>query len=189
MFIDGALPGEQVEYVVRKSKHAYDLASAKRILVASAARVVPRCPHFGACGGCAMQHLDPLAQIASKQRVLEDALWRIGGVQPESVLPPIHGPAWSYRHRARLSVRFVPKKGGVLVGFHEKRSSYVADMESCEILPPLVSRLIPPLRELIGTLSVRARLPQIEVAVGEEVVVLVLRILAAALGLRRGRAA
>jgi 23S rRNA (uracil1939-C5)-methyltransferase len=177
VFIDGALPGEQVEFAVWRRKRAYDLASAKRIVAPSSVRARPRCPHFGVCGGCALQHLDPLAQIASKQRVLEDALWRIGAVRPESLLAPIHGPAWGYRHRARLSVRFVPKKGGVLVGFHEKRSSYVADMGSCEILSFPVSRLIQPLRELIGNLSVRARLPQVEVAVGEKVVVLVLRIL------------
>lgn len=177
VFIDGALPGEEVEFVVRKSRAAHDLAAVKRIVAASSARVTPRCPYFGACGGCALQHLDPLAQITSKQRVLEESLRRIGGVQPESWFAPLYGSAWGYRHRARLSVRFVPQKGGVLVGFHEKRSSYVADMGSCEILPARVARLIQPLRAMIGALSIRARVPQVEVAVGETVVVLVLRVL------------
>jgi 23S rRNA (uracil1939-C5)-methyltransferase len=140
--------------------------------------VSPRCPYFGTCGGCAIQHLDPHAQVAAKQRVLEDALWHVGKVRAESMLAPIHGPAWGYRHRARLSARYVEKKGGALVGFRERRSTYVAEMSSCEVLPPAVSALILPLRALIGALSIRERLPQIEVAVGEEVVVLVLRILA-----------
>jgi len=109
--------------------------------------------------------------------VLENALWHIGRVRPESILPAIHGPAWGYRHRARLTVRYVPKKGGALVGFHERRSSYVADMKSCEVLPPAVSALIEPLRGLISGLSIRSRLPQIEVAVGDASTVLVLRVL------------
>ncbi len=124
-----------------------------------------------------MQHLDLSAQVAAKQRFLEDSLLDIGRVQAGQILSPIHGSPWGYRHRARLSVRNVPKKGGVLVGFHECRSSYIADMRSCAVLPPHVSDLLPPLRELVAGLSVSERLPQIEVAVGEECTALVLRIL------------
>ena len=124
-----------------------------------------------------MQHLDLSAQVAVKQRFLEDSLSDIGGVRATQMLPPVHGVPWGYRHRARLGVRNVPKRGGVLIGFHECRSSYIADMRSCAVLPPHVSDLLPPLRELVATLSVSERLPQIEVAVGEECTALVLRIL------------
>ena len=177
VFIDGALPGEAVEYVAHKRKPSYELATLTRVLRESAARVVPRCAHFGTCGGCAMQHFDARAQVAAKQRVLEDALWHIGKVRAGSLLSPIHGPPWGYRHRARFSARFVAKKGGALVGFRERSSTHVADIVGCEVLPPRVSALIMPLRELVGAISIRERLPQIEVAVGEEVVVFVLRVL------------
>ncbi len=181
IFIEGALLGETVGYSSYKRKPSYEQASATHILSPSAQRVVPRCRHFGVCGGCSMQHLDSTAQTAVKQRVLEDALWHLARLRPETLYPAVHGPYWGYRYRARLSVRHVLKKGGVLVGFHERRSSYVADMDSCEVLPPEVSALIPLLRELIGGLSIAARLPQIEVAVGEHEGkmqrVLVLRIL------------
>ncbi len=178
VFIEGALPRERVEYEVLKSKPSYDAGRVTRVLRESAARVVPRCRYFGVCGGCAMQHIESRTQVAAKQRVLEDALWHLGKVRAESMLPPIHGEPWGYRHRARFSARFVPKKGGALIGFRERRSTYVADMASCEVLPPRVSALIEPLRELVGRLSIRDRVPQIEVAVGAEVVVLVARILA-----------
>src|SRR5207237_1117509 len=115
----------------------------------SATRTVPRCPYFGTCGGCSMQHLEAGAQVAVKQRALEDALSHIGKVRPDTMLPPIQGPAWEYRHRARLAVRDVAKKGGVLVGFHERRSSYVADMRSCEVMPARISSLLVPLRRLV----------------------------------------
>jgi len=177
VFIDGALPGEQVEYLVRERKRSHDLGTATRCLRESASRVAPRCPHFGTCGGCAIQHLDPRAQVATKQRVLEDALWDLGKLRAEGLLSPIHGPAWGYRRRARLSVRFVKKKGGALVGFRERKSTYVADITSCDVLPPSVSALLVPLRGLVGALSIHDRVPQIEVAVGEAVTVLVLRVL------------
>jgi 23S rRNA (uracil1939-C5)-methyltransferase len=177
VFIDGALPGERVEYSPYVKKPSYDLGQLIHVIEPSAARVDPRCLHYGVCGGCSLQHMDPRAQIAAKQRVLEDALWHIGRVRPESMLPPIQGPSWRYRNRARLSARFVVKKGGAMVGFRERKSTYVADMNSCEVLPESVSALIPKLRELIGSLSVRDRLPQIEVAIGETATVLVLRIL------------
>jgi len=177
VFIEGALPGETVEYAAYLRKPSYELATAVRVLRESSARTAPRCPHFGVCGGCAMQHVDPATQVAAKQRVLEDALWHVGRVRPEQILRAIHGLAWRYRHRARLSVRHVAKKGGALVGFRERHSTFVADLHSCEVLPRHVSALIDPLRELIGRLSIRQRLPQIEVAVGEALTVLVLRVL------------
>lgn len=167
VFVEGALPGEVVTITTLKRKPTYEIARVEEIVAASAARVTPRCPHFGVCGGCTLQHFDAAAQVAAKQRALEDALWHIGRVRAALILPAIHGPAWGYRHRARLSVRHVPKKGGVLVGFHERKSSYVADMTSCAILPPKISALLPELRALVGALSVRDRLPQIELAVGD----------------------
>ena len=176
IFIEGALAGETVQYVSYQRKPKYELAQAIHILRASVARVAPRCPYFGVCGGCSMQHLEPRSQVAAKQRVLEDNLARLGKVTPETILAPIHGPAWQYRYRARLSARFVAKKG-MLVGFHERRSSFVVDMQSCEVVPQRISRLLGPLRELIASLSVRDRLPQIELAIGDAVDVLVLRVI------------
>jgi 23S rRNA (uracil1939-C5)-methyltransferase len=177
IFIDGALPGEKVTYQSHRKKASYEVADVEEIFKSSNLRTTPKCPHFGMCGGCAMQHLDFAGQVAAKQRLLEDNLWHIGKVKPERMLPAIYGPRWGYRHKARLRVRHVPKKGGVLVGFNEKASSYVAHMDSCEVLPPHVSALIVPLQQLIAKLSVIDRVPQIEVAVGELVTVLVFRLL------------
>jgi 23S rRNA (uracil1939-C5)-methyltransferase len=177
VFIEGALPGETVTYSVFRRKPTYEIATLGEVIEESAARVTPRCRHFGLCGGCSLQHFEARAQVAVKQRVLEDSLWHIGRVRPQRVLPAIYGPAWEYRHRARFTVRYVPKKGGALVGFHEKKSSYVADMDSCEVLPQRISVLIRPLRDLVSALSIRSRLPQIEVALGEGADVLVFRIL------------
>jgi 23S rRNA (uracil1939-C5)-methyltransferase len=177
IFIEDALPGETVEFASYRRKPTFERAVATAIIVASAQRVRPRCPSFGVCGGCSMQHLDFAAQVAAKQRVLEDSLWHIGRVRPGQVYAPIYGRPWNYRHRARLGVRVVPKKGGVLVGFRERRSSYLCDMRSCEVLPEQVSALLVPLRELVGSLSISRRLPQIELAVGGGEVALVLRVL------------
>ena len=175
VFIDGGVTGERVEFARRRSRGNFDLGSVTRVLRASPQRVEPRCRYFGTCGGCAMQHVDPAAQVAAKQRVLEDNLARIGKVCAESILPPVIGPAWGYRNRARLSVHYVAKKGGVLVGFHERRSSFVADTLSCEILPPAISALIPELREMFTSMRLRERIPQLELAVGAAVTVFVLR--------------
>jgi 23S rRNA (uracil1939-C5)-methyltransferase len=185
VFVPGALPGEQVRAEIIGRKAKFDRARLLGVVQASAMRVRPACPHFGvhagACGGCSMQHVEPRAQVAIKQRVLEDALWHLARLRPQQVLRPVEGTPWGYRHRARLAVRYVAKKGGVLVGFHERASSYVADMRECHVLPPRVSALLLPLRELIGALSLRERLPQVEVAVGQtdrgERIVLVLRVL------------
>ena len=181
IFIEGALIGEHVTYSTHRKKPNYELAHVESIRRASSSRVTPSCEYFGTCGGCSMQHLDAAAQVAVKQRALEDALWHIGRVRAAQMLAPIHGPAWGYRNRARLAVRDVAKKGEVLVGFHEKRSSFVADMRSCEVLPRRISDLLVPLRRLVEVLSVRTRLPQIELALGDRddapVDVLVLRLL------------
>ena len=175
IFIEGALPGERVEYSSYRKKPSFEKALVGRIHKASSLRVTPRCPHYAACGGCSMQHLDSNAQTSVKQRVLEDDFWHLSRLRPEIIYPPITGPAWGYRYRARLSVRFVAKKGGVLVGFRERRSSYVVDMGQCEVVPPHVSALIMPLRALIGKMSIPDRLPQIEVAIGDVQTALVFR--------------
>ena len=177
IFIDGALPGEKVTYKTTRSKASYEIGKLDQILKASAMRTQPQCPHFGVCGGCALQHMDISAQVAAKQRMLEDDLWHISKVKSETMLPPIYGPAWGYRHKARLRARFVPMKGRVLVGFHEKASSYVAVMHECHVLPSHISALIVPLQDLLAKLSIKDRMPQIEVAVGEHVSVLVFRVL------------
>jgi 23S rRNA (uracil1939-C5)-methyltransferase len=177
IFVEGALPGERVTYSSYRKKASFEQAQVVDVLRESVMRTTPRCRFFGTCGGCSMQHLDARAQVAVKQRVLEDDLWHLAKLRPETVFRPIHGPSWGYRYRARLTVRYVAKKGGVLVGFHEKKSSYVADMTSCEVLPPHVSALLVPLRRLVERLSIRDRLPQIEVAVGARVTALVLRVL------------
>jgi 23S rRNA (uracil1939-C5)-methyltransferase len=177
VFVEGALPGERVEYASFRQKNNYDQAHLVHLHKPAFSRVRALCPHFGICGGCVMQHLEISAQAAAKQRVLEDDLWHIGRLRPDVILPPIQGPAWGYRHRARLGVRKVPRKGGILVGFHERKSSYIADLGSCPVLHPAVSRLLLPLREAIGGLSIAERLPQVEAAVGETGVALVLRIL------------
>ncbi|RTL33645.1 MAG: 23S rRNA (uracil(1939)-C(5))-methyltransferase RlmD [Burkholderiales bacterium] len=175
VFIEDALPGEEVRVSVSRKKNNWEQGTLTEMRRESAQRVTPRCTYFGLCGGCKMQHFHPSAQVAVKQRVLEDNLWHLGKVKPEMLLRPIEGPSWGYRYRARLSVRYVAKKNTVLVGFHERKSRYVADMQTCEILPPHVSRLLMPLRELIGAMDQRDRLPQIELAVGSQVTVLVLR--------------
>jgi 23S rRNA (uracil1939-C5)-methyltransferase len=179
VFIEGALPFELVSARVNRRKNNWEQATLTAIHRESSQRVRPRCPHFGlhegACGGCKMQHLHVAAQVAIKQRVLEDNLWHLGKVKPETVLRPIEGPTWGYRWRARFSVRHVHKKGTVLVGFHERKSRYVADMRECHVVPPHVSELLLPLRELIGSMEAIDTCPQIELACGDEVTALVLR--------------
>ncbi|MEO6625021.1 MAG: 23S rRNA (uracil(1939)-C(5))-methyltransferase RlmD [Burkholderiaceae bacterium] len=183
VFVEGALPGERVSVVVNRRKASFETAMVTHVHQESAQRVRPACPHFGlhegACGGCKVQHLQPMAQLAVKQRVLEDALWHLAKVRPDNVLRPIQGPSWGYRYRARLSVRYVRKKDAVLVGFHERKSSFVADMRECHVLPPRVSALLEPLRALVFSMRARERCPQIELAIGSgpsgDVIALVLR--------------
>jgi len=179
VFIEGALPGEEVQVTVGRKKNNWEQGALVALRRESSQRVQPGCPHFGlhagACGGCKMQHLAPGAQVAVKQRVVEDNLWHLGKVKAETLLRPIEGPAWGYRYRARFSVRYVAKKGTVLIGFHERKSRYVADMQVCKVVPPSVSDLMMPLRELIASMAERDRLPQIELAMGDQVMALVLR--------------
>jgi 23S rRNA (uracil1939-C5)-methyltransferase len=171
VFIEGALPFERVSATIHRSKSSFDKGSVALIHRESSQRVVPACVHFGlhegACGGCKMQHLHMGAQVAIKQRVLEDQLVHIGKVRPEHVMRPIEGPSWAYRYRGRLSVRYVRKKGSVLIGFHERKSHFVADIKSCAVLPAHFSAMLLPLRGLIGAMDAKERLPQIEFAIGD----------------------
>lgn len=179
VFIEGALPFEWVSANINRHKNNWEQGTLTAVHRASSQRVSPMCPHFGlhggACGGCKMQHLHVAAQVAVKQRALEDSLWHLGKVRPAMVLRPIEGPSWGYRYRARLSVRFVQKKGTVLVGFHERKSRYVADMRQCPVLPAHVDALLMPLRELVLSLEAVQTCPQIELACGDTVTALVLR--------------
>ncbi|WP_047550412.1 23S rRNA (uracil(1939)-C(5))-methyltransferase RlmD [Methylotenera sp. G11] len=182
VFIDGALTNERVTFQSHHVKPTYEVANVVDVLKQSNQRVTSKCGHFGKCGGCKLQHLDFAAQVAAKQRLLEKDLWHIGKVKAENMLPPLYGPTWGYRHKARLSVKYVEKKQRVLVGFNEKSTRFVADMNSCEVLVPEVSALIEPLQHLILQLSLKDKIPQIELAVGEAVegkpvIVLILRIM------------
>jgi 23S rRNA (uracil1939-C5)-methyltransferase len=179
VFIEGALPFEIVSVNVHRKKNNWEQGTVTEIHQESSQRVRPGCPNFGlhqgACGGCKMQHLEASAQVAVKQRVLEDNLWHLGKVKADTLLRPIEGPTWGYRYRARLSVRYVIKKGEVLIGFHERKSRYIADMKVCPVLPPHVSAMLMPLRALIAQMAARETLPQIELACGDQVTALVLR--------------
>jgi 23S rRNA (uracil1939-C5)-methyltransferase len=179
VFIEGALPFEQVTANVYRKKSSFEKAMLTTVVRESAQRVLPGCPHFGmhtgACGGCKMQHLHVGAQVAVKQRVLEDNLRHIGKLKADNMLRPIEGPAWHYRYRARLSVRYVRKKNAVLVGFHERKSAYVADIQVCPVLPQHVGAMLLPLRELITSMDAKETIPQIELACGDSVTAMVLR--------------
>lgn len=179
VFVEGALPFEQVTANVYRKKPSFEKAMLTTIYHESSQRVRPACPsfgmHTGACGGCKMQHLHVSAQVAVKQRVLEDNLRHIGKLTAGNMLRPIEGPSWNYRYRARLSVRYVRKKGAVLVGFHERKSGYVADMSECPVLPQHVSDMLLPLRELIASMDAKETIPQIELACGDDVTAMVLR--------------
>ena len=179
VFVEGALPFEAVRANIHRKKNNWEMGSLLEVVHESSQRVRPGCPNFGlhagACGGCKMQHLEASAQVAVKQRAMEDNLWHLGKVKPENILRPIYGPAWGYRYRARMSVRDVLKKGVVLVGFHERKSRYVADMQTCPVLPAHVNALLMPLRALIESMQARANCPQIELACGDHVTALVLR--------------
>jgi 23S rRNA (uracil1939-C5)-methyltransferase len=174
-FIDDALPGERVKYKVLNRGKTFDTGQAIEILRASSDRVTPRCPHFGVCGGCSLQHLRSEAQLPAKQKILAGNLARIGKVEPETWLAPLDGPHWGYRCKARLGVRRIPSKGGVIVGFRENRSSFLAPLTTCEVLHPAISRLLPEIRTCIAQLSRPDRIPQVEVAVGDNAATLVFR--------------
>ena len=175
VFVEGALPGERAAVRVYTQKPRLAMARVVSIEQPSAGRREPRCPHFGVCGGCVLQHAEAGLQLEAKRNGLEQSLTRIGKTAPERWLPGVQSEEWGYRRRARLSVRRVPKKGGVLVGFRERRSSYVADLRECHVLPNEISSLILPLKDLVENLSIHDRVPQIEVAVGDNAAALVFR--------------
>jgi 23S rRNA (uracil1939-C5)-methyltransferase len=174
-FIEGALPGEEVRFVYRKQHKRYDEAQVLDIITPSPDRVSPRCPHFGVCGGCSLQHVSATAQIRMKEEILLENLLRIGEVVPEMVLPPLSALHWAYRRRARLGAKFVEKKQAMLVGFRERRSAFLADLSRCEVLHPAVGEHLMELRQLLRGLQAYQRIPQIEVAAGDEAVALVFR--------------
>lgn len=176
-FVLGALPTERIRFRRTKRHKQHDDARLIEILEPAADRAVPRCAHFGVCGGCALQHLQPESQLAAKQLELKDNLERVARVMPDEWLEPLRGPVWNYRRRARLGAKYVTKKGRVVVGFRERLSPYVAALERCEVLAAPADALITPLSEMLTTLSIRDRLPQIEVAVADNAVALVMRVL------------
>ncbi len=176
-FVAGALPGETVRFRRVRRHRQHDDGQLVEVLDPSGARVVPKCAHFGTCGGCALQHLSPESQLEAKQAQLRDNFERLGHVSVPTWLEPLRGPIWEYRRRARLGAKYVFKKGHVVVGFRERLAPYVAEVERCEVLAPPVGRLIAPLSALLTELSIRERLPQIEVAVADNAVALVLRVL------------
>jgi len=177
VFIEDALPGERVEWSRRKRGKTFDEGKLERVLEASPDRVTPRCAHHGVCGGCALQHLAPVKQIEFKQRQLIEALTRIGHVTPGELLPPLQANVWNYRRRARLAAKWVAKKQRVVVGFRERATPYIADIQRCEVLSEPVDGLVLPLSELLTGLSIRDRVPQVEVAVAENALALVIRVL------------
>ena len=176
-FVAGALPGERIRFRRTRRHRQHDDAELLEVLEASPARVVPRCAHFGVCGGCVLQHLDPAEQLAAKETELREALARVARVEPRRWLAPLAGPVWAYRRRARLGAKFVYRKDRVLVGFRERAAPYVADLGGCEVLAAPAGALIAPLGALIGRLAIREQLPQIEVAVADDATALVLRVL------------
>lgn len=168
-FVDGALPGEEVRFRVTGKRRGHGLGATETVIVSSPERVQPPCPHFGVCGGCSLQHLSDDAQIRFKAQGLKESLARLGDVAPEIEQAPITGPRRHYRRKARLGIRYVPKKGGVLLGFRERRSSYITPLAECHTLDARVVQMLPTLRDLVASLSVHQRLPQIEVACGDDV--------------------
>jgi len=177
VFVTDALPGERVVLKRVRRHRNFDEAVLESVINSSPDRVAPPCPHYGTCGGCALQHLAPQAQLAFKQGQLLENLARLGSVEPGRVLEPLEGPVWGYRRRARLGIKLVPRKGRVLVGFRERSAPYVADLHECRVLAAPLGLLIDPLAELVGGLSIAARVPQAEVAVADNACALVLRVL------------
>ena len=175
VFIEGALPGEQVRFRYLNRRRNYDSGDLLEILQASPDRVAPPCPHFGVCGGCDLQHLRPQAQVQAKQQILAEQLAHIGKLQPETWLAPVTGPSLGYRRRARLGARLVPAKGGMLIGFRERRRSHLANLDTCLVLQPDIAGLLPEIRALTGKLSCANRIPQVEVAAGDDASALVFR--------------
>ena len=178
VFVDGGLPGEDVVIQYTRQHSRYSEAKILEILQSAPDRVDAKCEHYGVCGGCSFQHVKPDYQIRHKQDTMLEQLRHIGGVQPEIILPPLTGPVWGYRRRARLGAKYVEKKQKLLIGFREKNSSFLADIKQCEVLHPSVGFMMDDLQKLISRLSVYRQLPQVEVAVADNVTVLVFRHLA-----------
>ena len=177
VFVAGALPGETVEFIRRKSRRNFDEAELLAVIEPSEDRIEAKCEAFGRCGGCSLQHVSEDYQRSIKEQTLRDNLQRIGKVEPDTWLEPMTGPVWTYRRRARLAVKDVPAKGRVLVGFRERHAPFVTDMHRCEVLVSPVGGMLDELSELVAKLSIRARLPQIEVAAAENALALVFRVL------------
>jgi 23S rRNA (uracil1939-C5)-methyltransferase len=177
VFVADALPGERVRLRRVRRHRSFDEAVLESVLAASPDRVEAPCPHYGTCGGCALQHLAPAAQLAFKQAQLLETLARLGAVEPDAVLPPLTGPVWHYRRRARLGIKHVSRKGRVLVGFRERSARYVADLHECRILVPPLDRLMDPLAELVASLEISTRVPQAELAAADGGAAAVLRVL------------
>ncbi len=177
VFVDGALPGERVEFKYSNIRRDYSEGRIEKVIESSSLRVEPKCEYYGVCGGCSFQHVESTAQIEVKQKLLSDQFARIGHLSGISFWPPLTGPYWGYRYKARLSAKYVANKGRVLVGFHEKGNPYIVDMLHCDVLHPAIGGLLSELSELIGSLSTRSRMPQVEVAVGDNVRTLVFRVL------------
>lgn len=174
-FIEGALPGERVRFRYHNKRPRYDTGAVLEVLEPSPDRIPPPCPHYGVCGGCSLQHLAAPAQVRAKQRVLAETLAHVGRVEPTRWLDPIEGPSRHYRRRARLGVRYVPKKGGVLVGFRERRRSFITPLDDCLTLDARLAALLPGLRDLVSRLSRPDRLPQVEVSAGDDACAAVFR--------------
>ena len=179
VFVAGALPGETVSFERIRKHRRHDEARLLEVLRPAPQRVTPRCAHFGVCGGCALQHLEPDAQLALKEKELRDNLERVARVECRNWLAPLRGPVWGYRRRARLGAKYVAKKGRVVVGFRERLAPYVADVTHCDVLAAPVDALVQPLAELLGALDIRQYVPQIEVSVADNTTGLVLRVLRA----------
>ena len=168
IFVDEALPGEQVSAVYTQKRESFDQAKTLEIITASKERVEPPCRYATICGGCSLQHFNSESQLLFKASVLDELLVQSLSGNNYKRMPPITGPHFAYRRKARLAVRYVHKKEQVLVGFREKNSSFITNMDSCEVLDPQVSNLLPALSKLIASLAAYKHIPQIEVAVGDE---------------------
>jgi 23S rRNA (uracil1939-C5)-methyltransferase len=174
VFVDNALPGERVRLRYTASRARFDEASAQEILEPSADRRAPPCPHFGRCGGCALQYMEAGAQIAAKQQILLDQLQRLGGIEPEAVLPPLVAATYGYRRKARLGVR-QDKSRGLVLGFREPGSNTLTPIEECPVLPAALSSRLPQLRAVIANCQARRQITHLEIAAGDDATALVIR--------------
>jgi len=175
VFVDFALPGEKVVYVPVMNRKSYLFGTTLEVLEPSEHRIEPKCPVFGDCGGCVLQHLDENIQIKYKQQQLLENFKKIGDVEPEMLLEPMTDKHWGYRRRARLGAKFVPKKGGMIIGFRERNTSYIQPTDNCEVLYPEVSAMFPDLRETLEKTSCNDKIPQIEISVADNAVVMIVR--------------